>query len=135
MTMIDFEGLDELIAEVDRIEGITDSLKDQALIAGGEILLTNMIASVYSHGLQRRTGEAQGALTRTDPKNNELFVGVKGGKKQPGFYLYMHEFGFYNVRAGRFIAPKPFASIAYENSKSEIMNAYADEFRKGLGMS
>jgi len=133
--MIEFEGLDELIAEVERIEGMTDALKDKALIAGGEILLSNMIASVYSHGLQRRSGEAQASLTRTDPKNNELFVGTQGGKKQPGFYLYMHEFGFWNVRAGRFIAPRPFASIAYENSKGEIMNAYADEFRKGLAMS
>lgn len=133
--MIEFEGLDELIAEVERIEGMTDALKDKALIAGGEILLSNMIASVYSHGLTRRSGEGQDSLTRTDPKNNELFVGTQGGKKQPGFYLYMHEFGFYNVRAGRFIAPRPFASIAYENSKGEIMNAYADEFRKGLGMS
>lgn len=133
--MIDFEGLDELIAEVGRIENVTESLKDQALIAGGEILLTNMIASVYSHGLHRRSGEGQASLTRTDPKNKELFVGTEGGKKQPGFYLYMHEFGFYNVRAGRFIAPRPFASIAYENSKDAIMNAYVDEFRKGMKMS
>lgn len=133
--MIDFEGLDELIAEVERIENVTESLKDKALIAGGELLLTNMIASVYSHGLQRRSGQAQESLTRTDPKNNELFVGTEGGKKQPGFYLYMHEFGFWNVRAQRFIAPRPFASIAYENSKGAIVEAYADEFRKGLKMT
>ena len=132
---LEFEGLDELIAEVERIEGMTEELKDQALIAGGELLLTNMIANVYSMGLNIRSGEARESLTRTDPVNGEIFVGTQGGKKAPGYYLYMHEFGYYNVRAKRFMAPKPFASITYENSKSEIMEAYADVFRKGWGMS
>ena len=125
--MIEFEGIDELIEEVDRIEGLTPELKDNALIAGGDLLRDRMKEAVYSHGLERRSGEAQEAIIRTDPNNNELFVGTEGGKKQPGFYLYMHEFGFWNVRAGRFIAPRPFASIAYENNKNAILNAYVDE--------
>lgn len=131
---LEFDGLDQLIAEIDRIEGLTDSLKNKALVAGGDILLERMKSEVYRNGLHRRTGEAYEALTRTDPKNGELFVGIKGGDRVPGYYLYMHEFGYWNVRAGRFIAPRPFASIAYENSKNDIMNAYVDEFRKGLGM-
>lgn len=131
---LSFEGLDELIAEIDRIEGITEELKNEALIAGGEVLKDRMKQEVYAHGLQRRTGEAQEAIVRTDPENGELFVGTQGGKKRPGFYLYMHEFGYYNVRARRFIAPKPFASIAYENAKPDILNAYVEVFRRGLGL-
>ena len=34
--MLEFEGLDELIAEIDRIETLTEELKDEALIAGGD---------------------------------------------------------------------------------------------------
>lgn len=132
--MLEFEGLDELIAEIDKIEGLTEELKDQALIAGGDYLRDRFEAEVYSHGLKRRSGQAAESITRTDPKNLELFVGTKGGAKQPGFYLYMQEFGFYNVRAGRFIAPKPTFSIVYENSKGEILNEYVDVFRRGLGM-
>ena len=132
---IEFSGIDELIKEIDRIDGLTDDLKDKALVSGGNILLDRMKAEVYANGLHRLTGEGQESLIRTEPKDGELFVGTQGGKKQPGFYLYMHEFGFYNVRAKRFIAPRPFASIAYENSKNEIMDAYVDEFRKGMGMS
>lgn len=132
--MIEFEGLDDLIAEFDRIEKVTPATKDQALIRGGDILKGRMQEEVYRNGLQRRSGAAQASIVRTDPSNNELFVGTQGGKKQPGFYLYMHEFGFYNVRAKRFIAPRPFASIAYESSKSEILDAYANEFRKGYGL-
>lgn len=131
---LEFEGIDELIAEIDKIEGLTEELKEQALVEGGEILLERMKAEVYRNGLQRRSGEGQESLTRTDPANNELFVGTQGGKQAPGYYLYMHEFGFYNVRAGRFIAPRPFASIAYNNSVNNILNAYVDVFRKGMGM-
>src|SRR4051794_19302455 len=106
MTMeFEFEGLDELIKEIDKIEGLTEDLKDKALIKGGDFLKDRISSEVYSHGLTKRSGEAQEAITRTDPENNELFVGTKGGKKQPGYYLYMHEFGYYNVRAKRFIAP------------------------------
>lgn len=129
---LDFEGLDELIAELDRIEGLTDEIRDRALIRGGDILRDRMKAEVYAHGLNRITGEAQASITRTDPQNGELFVGTQGGRKQPGFYLYMHEFGYFNVRARRFIPPRPFASIAYELAKPDIMDAYVDEVRKGL---
>jgi len=84
--------------------------------------------------LTKRSGQAQESITRTDPKDGELFVGTQGGKKQPGYYLYMHEFGYYNVMARRFIAPLPLMSIVYENNKNNILNEYVDVFRKGLGM-
>lgn len=130
---IEFEGFDELIREIDKIEGMTEELKDEALIEGGELLLSNMKDEVY-RVLTRRTGEGQASLTRTDPKNSELFVGTKGGARRPGFYLYMQEVGFYNVRARRYIPPKPFASIAFNKSTTGIMNTYMEVFRRGLGM-
>lgn len=132
---IEFTGLDELIREIDRIESITPDLKDAALVEGGDYLRDNMKKEVYAHGLTRRTGEAEESIVRTEPKDNELYVGTQGGKKQPGFYLYMHEFGFWNVRVGRFIPPKPFASVAYQKSLPGILDKYAEVFRKGLGMS
>lgn len=131
---IEIEGLDELIAEVECIEEKADELKDEALIAGGDFLRDQIKSEVYSHGLTRRTGEAQEAIIRTDPQNHELFVGTKGGAKRPGFYLYMHEFGYWNVRARRFIAPKPLVSIVYENSKNQILDEYVKIFQRGLGM-
>ncbi len=132
---LEFEGLDELIKEIDRIEGISNDLKDKALIAGGDLLREKISAEVYSHGLNRRSGEAEGSIVRTDPINHELFVGTEGGKQQPGYYLYMHEFGYYNVIAGRFMAPLPLVSIVYENNKNNILNKYVEVFQRGLGMS
>lgn len=131
MTMqFDFEGIDELIREIDKIEGMTNELKDEALIEGADILKERMRQEVYANGLQRRSGTAQESIDRTNPKNSEILVGNTG----KGYYLYFHEEGFYNVWAKRFISPRPFASIAYENSKNDILNAYVDVFRKGLGM-
>lgn len=131
---LEFEGLDELIDEIDRIEGLTEDLKDQALIEGGDYLRDQIKAEVYSHGLNKQTGEAKESIIRTNPENRELFVGIPGGHKIPGFYLYMHEFGYYNVRAGRFMAPKPLFSIVYENNKNAIMDRYVKVFKRGLGM-
>lgn len=129
----EFEGIDELIREIDKIEGITEELKDQALIEGGDLLLDAMKEEVYNV-LTPRSGKSPENMTRTDPENGELFVGIKGGAQQPSYYLYMQEVGFYNVWAGRFIAPKPFASIAFNKSINPILNAYVDVFRKGLDM-
>lgn len=131
----EFEGIDELIREIDKIEGISENLKDEALIKGGDYLKDQISSQVYSHGLTRRSGEAAGAITRTDPSNHELFVGTKGGARAPGYYLYMHEFGFFNVRAQRFIAPKPLVSVVYENNRENILDQYVGVFQKGLGMS
>jgi HK97 gp10 family phage protein len=130
----EFEGVDELIKELDKLEKVSQRLKNDALKAGGDLLRDRMKEEVYSNGLHRISGEAYESITRTDPKGNELFVGTQGGVQAPGYYLYMHEFGYYNVRAGRFIEPRPFASIAYEGAKTDILNEYVDVFRKGLGI-
>lgn len=131
---LDIEGIDELIAELERLEQVTEDAKDEALIAGGEYLREQIASEVYSHGLNRRTGQAQASIARTDPVNGELFVGVEGGKKQAGFYLYIHEFGYYNVRAGRFMAPKPLVSVVYQASTSMILEKYAEVFRRRYGL-
>ena len=130
----DIDGLDDLIKEIDKIEKISEDLKDDALVKGGDILKDEMKQEVYRHGLHRITGMAEDSIVRTDPENGELYVGTQGGKKQPGFYLYMHEFGYFNVRAQRFIAPKPFASIAFTQASPKVLDAYVDVFQKGLKM-
>lgn len=129
------EGLDELIEKIEKLEHeIRSDAIDEALIAGGDFLRDKIKEEVYSHGLTRRTGEAQKAIVRTDPKNGELFVGTEGGKKKPGYYLYMHEFGYWNVQAKRFIAPKPLVSIVFENSKQQILQKYAEVFRRRFNL-
>ncbi|MBT2600946.1 MULTISPECIES: hypothetical protein [unclassified Oceanobacillus] len=132
--MIDFEGIDELLREIDQVERDAEQLKDKALVEGGEYLKNEIASQVYAHGLTRRTGQAEDSITRTEPKSHALFVGTKGGANAPGFYLYMHEFGYFNVRAGRFIAPKPLVSVVYENNKATILDKYVDVFQRGLGM-
>ncbi|CDO03100.1 phage protein, HK97 gp10 family [Oceanobacillus picturae] len=129
-----FEGLDELIREIEWLEQVPGRVRNRALKRAGDLLKDQMKSEVYAHGLTRRSGDAQDSIIRTDPRNGELFVGTRGGAKVEGYYLYMHEFGFYNVRAKRFIAPKPFASIAFEMSKGKILDIYVEELRKEMRM-
>jgi len=131
---LEIEGLDELIDYLEKLEQDTEPIINEALIAGGDFLKEQIKSQVYSHGLTRRSGQAQEAIVRTDPVNGELYVGTQGGKKQPGFYLYMHEFGYFNVRAKRFIAPKPLVSVVYESSKNAILDKYAEVFRRRWGL-
>lgn len=135
MMELEFDGFDQLIQEIEQIEqDISDDTRDEALKESGDVLLKQMENEVYAHGLTRRSGEAQESLTRTDPKNGEVFVGTQGGRKQPGFYLYMHEFGYYNVWAQRFIPPRPFASIAYQSALNSMLDAQVKVLQRRLGM-
>lgn len=131
---VEIEGIDELISNIERIEKATEESKDEALIAGGDFLRDKIKSEVYSHGLHRRSGQAREAIVRTNPSNGELFVGTQGGKQAPGYYLYMHEFGYYNVKARRFMTPLPLVSVVFENNKSTILEKYAEVFRRKMGL-
>jgi hypothetical protein len=132
---LEFEGLEELLREVELIQMAPERAKNRALRRAGDLLRDRMKDEVYSHGLEPYSWEAWESIIRTEPKNGEVLVGTEGGKKQPGYYLYMHEFGYYNVMAKRFIPPKPFASIAYELSKGKILDIYVEELRKELKLA
>jgi HK97 gp10 family phage protein len=128
--MIEFEGIDELLEELEAIGADIEKLKNKALIAGADLLKERMREEVYRHGLHKRTGTAEKSIDRTNPKNGEIFV----GNTPDGFYLYFHEFGFWNTWADRYIPPRPFASIAYEQSKDDVLDKMAEVLREGLGM-
>lgn len=128
--MIEFEGIDELIREVEQLESESKKIKNKALIAGADLLKERTQRAVYSHGLKPHTGRAPSYIDRTSPRNDEIFV----GNTSDGFYLYFHEVGFYNVRARRFIPPRPFMSITYERSKNAILDEYVRVFREELRM-
>lgn len=131
---LEFEGIDELIKNVEFLQQIPSRVKNRALKRAGNLLRDRMRDEVYKHGLTRRSGDAEESIIRTDPKNGVVYVGTQGGVQQPGYYLYMHEFGYYNVAAKRFIPPKPFASISWELSKGEILNIYVEEIYKEIDM-
>jgi len=128
------DGLDELIDYIDKLDKESERAIDEALIAGGDILKEKYEQGVYSHGLTRQSGLSERSITRSEPSAGELFVGVKGGARVDAYYLYMQEYGFYNVRAKRFIAPKPTFSTIYENNKDAILNEYVKIFRTRYGL-
>lgn len=128
--MIEFNGIDELIKELEAIEVDVPKLKKEALIAGADLLKERTKESVYSYGLQKRSGKAPEYIDRTNPKNDEIFV----GNTKDGFYLYFHEIGYWHVKGKRFIPPKPFMSVTYQRSVNAILNEYKKVFQRGLKM-
>lgn len=128
------DGLDELIEFVEKLEHDSEKAIDEALIAGGELLKEKYEQEVYAHYLNRRSGLSARSITRTDPNNRELFVGIQGGARVDAYYLYMQEYGFWHVKKGQFIAPKPTFSTIYENYKNEILNEYVKVFRMRYGL-
>ena len=71
---IEFEGIDELIKEVERLGEVSTRTKNRALRRAGDLLRERMKQEVYNHGLNKITGEAQEAIIRTEPKKAENFV-------------------------------------------------------------
>lgn len=126
--MIEFDGIDELLKELDSIEADLPNLKKKALIESADLLKDRMQKGVYSHGLNRHSGKAPTYIDRTSPRNDEIYV----GNTSDGYYLFFHEEGFYNVRARRFIEPRPFASVIYEKSKGAILDEQVKVLREGL---
>ena len=131
MVEVEFEGIDELIEELEAIDADLPKIKKEALKAGADLFKDRLRESVYSYGLQPHSGNAPEYIDRSYPKNDEIYV----GNTPDGFYLYFQEMGFYNVRARRFIPPKPFMSITFERSTDEIMDEYVRVLRKGLRMN
>ena len=127
---VDFEGIDELISELDKLEINVKRVKNKSLRKAAVVLRDRMKEEVYNHGLIERSGEAEESITTSKVKDDSIYVGTPGGVAAPGFYLYFHEMGYYNVRAKRFIPPKPFASIAMEMSRSKILAAYEEELKR-----
>lgn len=131
MTMkIEFNGIDELIKELETIGQDVEKIKKEALIAGAELLKERARDAVYSYGLRKRSGKAPEYIDRTNPKNDEIFV----GNTKDGFYLYFHEIGYWHVKGKRFIPPKPFMSVTYQRSVNAILNEYKKVFQRGLKM-
>ncbi|SDO79290.1 HK97-gp10 family putative phage morphogenesis protein [Halobacillus aidingensis] len=127
---VQFEGIDELISELEKLEVNVKRVKNKALRKAAEVLRDRMKEEVYSHGLVERSGEARESIVMSKVKDDSIYVGTPGGVAAPGFYLYFHEMGYYNVRAKRFIPPRPFASIAMELSRPGILDAYETELKK-----
>src|SRR5690625_7608237 len=82
MIDVEIDGIDDLIKELENLERTTEEAKDDALISGGELLKNKIKSEVYSHGLHRRTGQAQDSIVRTDPKDRSEERRVGKGVEQ-----------------------------------------------------
>ncbi|ADU30981.1 HK97-gp10 family putative phage morphogenesis protein [Evansella cellulosilytica] len=139
MTNISLEGLESLQNALNELGVKGEKISDDAVEKGAEFIERKFEQSVYSFGLNRRTGTAQREITKERIKTGEYIVGTTSD----AFYLYFWEMGFYHVgtakrrkrRApGRYMAPRPILTPVFERNKSGMINAMAVEARRGLGL-
>lgn len=137
MMNVEVQGLKELERKLISM-GPKVSLKAMrsALVSGAQVVKRDVIerAPVRSGRLKRSVLVKR--MTKTNPFNERVIVGVRHGKKQrkadrDAFYWTWMEFGFKD-RAGRPVAPQKFIRPAFEAKKGNALNKIIDVLKKKI---
>lgn len=119
---LEFEGIDELIHEIESIGKSAESAADEALLKGAEYL-KEQVQSV----VRVLTGNLKAHIEISEIKNGEIEVYVDNQGK--AYYGYMLEFGTSKMRA------QPFMFPAFQRSVSGINLILANTLRLKLGLA
>ena len=123
MAKLELEGIENLIAEVEKLGAKGNRIENKALREAGDIVKQAIKQEVpVRTGRLKRSIEASGIRTKDGIKH----VAVGPGKD--GYYGKFVEFGTVKMKA------KPFMAPSYEKSKAAAMEKIAEELRKGLGL-
>jgi HK97 gp10 family phage protein len=118
---IEFEGIEELIRQLETMSDAVDQGKVEALIAGAQIL---------QKAVQGRAPYLTGILMEhiiiSDVKDGEIDVYVD--QQGPAYYGYFHEFGTSRMPA------RPFVGPAFNESGAKIEQAIANVLRMRMGL-
>lgn len=117
---IRFEGMSELIDQLQKAEHNVDAARDEAVNKGADIMqkATENAAPVLTGNLKRN-------IEKSDPQNGEVEVYVDN--QGNAYYGYMLEYGTSKMAA------QPFMGPAFNQSKGKMQQAMADSIRKRLG--
>ncbi|MET3507036.1 HK97-gp10 family putative phage morphogenesis protein [Halalkalibacter oceani] len=116
---LEFQGLDQLASQLEKMGSEGNKIRDEAVKDGGEVL-----SETVENQAPVRTGTLKGSIAVSDPANGEVEV----GPSDKGFYGRFLEFGTRKMRA------RPFMGPAFEQSKSKIEQKMAETVRRGLGL-
>ncbi|MCT1575698.1 HK97 gp10 family phage protein [Oceanobacillus kimchii] len=117
-----FQGLDELMLELEGMERDTEKSKKDALEAGGKVMQTaaKSIAPVRAVG----GGTLKANIEISDIENDQIEVFVDNQGK--AYYGYMLEVGTSKMPA------QPFMGPAFNQSRIRIEQAMANSIRNSL---
>ncbi|WP_156290785.1 HK97-gp10 family putative phage morphogenesis protein [Oceanobacillus salinisoli] len=122
---VEFEGMEELIQEMQKMETGMNESKNEALLKGAEVVQkeTKKLAPVRSQG----GGTLRDNINISDIEKDDIYVYVD--QQGPAYYGYFLEYGTSKMSARPFMAP------AFNRSRFQIEQAMATSLRKRLGLS
>jgi HK97 gp10 family phage protein len=117
------EGIEDLIAEVEKLGAKGSRIENQALREAGEI-----VRQAIKQEAPQRTGTLKKSIETSGVKTKDGVKHVEVGPDKEGWYGKFVEFGTVKMKAN------PFMARGYENSKDRAVDKIAEELRKGLGL-
>ncbi len=123
MADLKLEGIEDLIAEVEKLGAKGSRIENQALREAGEI-----VRQAIKQEAPQRTGTLKKSIETSGVKTKDGVKHVEVGPDKEGWYGKFVEFGTVKMKAN------PFMARGYENSKDRAVDKIAEELRKGLGL-
>ncbi|MGF7186646.1 HK97 gp10 family phage protein [Desulfitispora alkaliphila] len=123
MTNIEVEGIEQVLTEIQKLEGKGKKIENRALKEAGKV-----VEEAIKSETPERTGTLKKSISTSGVKTKDGFKHVKIGPDKEGWYGIFVEFGTVNMRAN------PFVGRGYEKSKNQAMAKISEELRKGLGL-
>lgn len=123
MADLKLEGIEVLIAEVEKLGAKGSRIENQALREAGEI-----VRQAIKQEAPQRTGTLKKSIETSGVKTKDGVKHVEVGPDKEGWYGKFVEFGTVKMKAN------PFMARGYENSKDRAVDKIAEELRKGLGL-
>ena len=117
------EGMDELLAEIERLGKEGSKIENNALREAGEAVKQSI-----QNETPTRTGKLKASISVSRVKTKSGIKQVEVGPGKDGYYGKFLEFGTVKIRAN------PFMSRGYETSKSEAERIIEEEIKRGLGL-
>lgn len=123
MAKLELLGMENLIAEVEKLGAAGNRIENKALREAGEV-----VRGAIEKETPKRTGTLRESIKASGVRAKEGMKQVLVGPGDEGWYGKFVEFGTVKKKAN------PFMARGYEASKEEAVKKIAAELRKGLGL-
>jgi HK97 gp10 family phage protein len=120
---LELEGIENLIAEVEKLGAKGAKIENKALREAGEV-----VREAIKQEAPRKTGTLKKSIEVSRVKNKDGTKYVEVGANKDVFYSRFVEFGTVKMKAQPFMAP------GYEKSKEKAMEEIEKNLKEGLGL-
>ena len=123
MAKLELEGIENLIAEVEKLGAKGNRIENKALREAGTV-----VREAIKEEVPVRTGNLKRSIEVSSVRTKAGIKHVAVGPGKDGYYGKFVEFGTVKMKA------KPFMAPGYEKSKAAALEKISEELRKGLGL-